>query len=76
MKGVRASYTVETALVMSVIIFMIFSVITYTVKLYEKVKTYSENCVEECAQGSVSSDAMRLERLLSAAGSSLLKEDK
>ena len=51
MKGVRASYTVETALVMSVIIFMIFSVITYTVKLYEKVKTYSENCVEECAQG-------------------------
>ncbi len=57
-------YTVETTLVMSVIIVMIFSMLTFTLRLYGKVENYSEKCVSECQKHGITSDSMRLERLL------------
>ncbi len=58
-------YTVETAMVMSIIIVMIFSVLTFTLRLYGKVEKYSIKCADECVKYGVTSDTMRLERLLS-----------
>ncbi len=67
MKRLKAYYTVETTLVMSVLIMMIFSVITYTLSLYGKVETYSEKCITEAADSGVTGNTMRLERLICGA---------
>ncbi len=64
MKRIGAYYTVETTLVMGVLIFMIFSVITYTLQLYGKVERYGEKCVRECIKTEGSSETLRLERIL------------
>ncbi len=67
MKRIKAYYTVETTLVMSVLIMMIFSVITCTLKLYGKVEAFSEKCITEVQKCGVTGDTMRLERLMSGA---------
>ncbi len=64
MGKVKAYYTVETALVTVIIISMIFSVILYTLKLYEKVENYGEKCLVEVTGYENASDTMRLERLM------------
>jgi hypothetical protein len=64
MKKIRAYYTVETSLIMGVIIFMIFSALTYTLELYEKVEDFGEVCVSEAKNSGTASDLMRLERLM------------
>ncbi|MBQ7636880.1 MAG: hypothetical protein IJS80_06190 [Lachnospiraceae bacterium] len=65
MKRIAGYYTVETALVMSLILPMIFAVVTYTLKLYKKVEDYGKNCVYEVSALGPSTDSMRLERLMS-----------
>ncbi|MCR5585468.1 MAG: hypothetical protein K6F63_08565 [Lachnospiraceae bacterium] len=64
MKRIKAYYTVETTLVMGVIIFMIFSAVTYTLELYEKVEAFGTACVAETKNCGATSDLMRLERLM------------
>ncbi len=71
MKRIDGYYTVETTLVMGVLIFMIFSVITNTLNLYGKVEAYGEKCVEECGSFGVSPSSMRLERMLFGAKDTL-----
>lgn len=61
----KAYYTIETTMVMSVIIIMIFSAITYTLELYEKVVDYGIVCLTETERCGGFSDMMRLERLMS-----------
>lgn len=72
----NAYYTVETTLVMSIILVMIFSVVTYTLKLYEMSAAHCEKCAEECATYGVTSDSMRLERMLCGGKDMLTKGDK
>ncbi len=71
-----AYYTVETSLVMSALIIIIFSTVTCTLKLYGKVSEYGEKCAREAAGYGISSDNMRLERLLCGAEDMISKGEE
>ena len=76
MRKIKAYYTVETSLVMSVVLMVIFSVVTNTLSLYKKVENYSIQCINECPSFGTKSETMRLERMLCGTKDKFFKGDQ